>query len=448
MILGLELTDFWGTVSAFRDSLHRIVAVAHPAGHAADQHHRRRPLHEEQLPGLPALSRSGRRHGRRRGGDAAGADRSRAASWSTADRRRAFAERRTRLEQAHARARDAARAEATHAWDASPISTARMAAEIWAQIRNEDWSLVSESGNTSGWAFRLWDFDKHYQHLGDSGGAGVGYGAPAAVGGALANKKHGRLSVNIQGDGDMLYAPGVLWTAAHHQIPLLTVMHNNRGYHQEVMHIQRMANRHQRGITRWNIGTTIDNPNVDFAKIAQGMGVYAEGPIANPQRSRSGAPARARRRQEGRAGARRRRHAAAVRHGHGGFDERAATAAESSSFATCGVRVGLRAQAPAAPAPAQPAPARRQRRGRQEAVGQLRLLAVPWLRRPGRRGRVRGCAPRPLPFAGFSRYVRRPTNQMPPYTEKVVPDADLAHIHAYLMSRPAPPAASSIPLLK
>jgi mono/diheme cytochrome c family protein len=57
-------------------------------------------------------------------------------------------------------------------------------------------------------------------------------------------------------------------------------------------------------------------------------------------------------------------------------------------------------------------------------------------------------APRPLPFAGFSRYVRRPTNQMPPYTAKVVPDADLEHIHAYLMSRPAPPAASSIPLLK
>jgi thiamine pyrophosphate-dependent acetolactate synthase large subunit-like protein len=89
--------------------------------------------------------------------------------------------------------------------------------------------------------------------------------------------------VNIQGDGDLLYAPGVLWTAAHHRIPLLTVMHNNRAYHQEIMHIQRMANLHQRGITRWNIGTTIDTPNVDFAKVAQGLGVYAEGPISNPR---------------------------------------------------------------------------------------------------------------------------------------------------------------------
>jgi acetolactate synthase-1/2/3 large subunit len=59
-------------------------------------------------------------------------------------------------------------------------------------------------------------------------------------------------------------------------------MHNNRAYHQELMHLQRMTNRHQRGIDRAHIGTTIDNPNVDFAKIAQGMGVHAQGPITNP----------------------------------------------------------------------------------------------------------------------------------------------------------------------
>jgi acetolactate synthase-1/2/3 large subunit len=280
VILGLELFDFWGTVSAFRDSLHRSARSRIKPGTrlisitASDlfsksnfQDFQRYPEVDVAMAAdaeatLPALTEAVRK-------------------LVTDDRRRAFQERRTRFEQAHARAREAARTEAAIAWDASPVSTARMAAEIWAQIKNEDWSLVSESGNSSGWAFKLWEFQKHYQHLGDSGGAGVGYGAPAAVGGALANKKYGRLSVNIQGDGDLLYAPGVLWTAAHHRIPLLTVMHNNRAYHQEIMHIQRMANRHQRGITRWNIGTTIDDPNVDFAKLAQGLGVYAEGPIAN-----------------------------------------------------------------------------------------------------------------------------------------------------------------------
>jgi thiamine pyrophosphate-dependent acetolactate synthase large subunit-like protein len=59
-------------------------------------------------------------------------------------------------------------------------------------------------------------------------------------------------------------------------------MHNNRAYHQEVMHLQRIANRHNRGIDRASIGTTLDNPNIDYAKLAQSMGVYAEGPIEKP----------------------------------------------------------------------------------------------------------------------------------------------------------------------
>ena len=80
-----------------------------------------------------------------------------------------------------------------------------------------------------------------------------------------------------------MYAPGVLWTAAHHRIPLLSVMHNNRCYHQEMMHLQRMASRHQRSIDRAGIGTAIDDPNIDYSKIAQGMGVYAEGPITDPK---------------------------------------------------------------------------------------------------------------------------------------------------------------------
>jgi mono/diheme cytochrome c family protein len=54
--------------------------------------------------------------------------------------------------------------------------------------------------------------------------------------------------------------------------------------------------------------------------------------------------------------------------------------------------------------------------------------------------------PRPIAFAAFSRYVRQPTGQMPPYTVKVVSDADLTNIYAFVQSRPAP--ATNIPLLK
>lgn len=56
-------------------------------------------------------------------------------------------------------------------------------------------------------------------------------------------------------------------------------------------------------------------------------------------------------------------------------------------------------------------------------------------------------APKPIVLIAMSAYVRHPTGQMPPYTSKVLSDADLADIHAYLSSIPAPPPAKSIPLL-
>jgi thiamine pyrophosphate-dependent acetolactate synthase large subunit-like protein len=143
---------------------------------------------------------------------------------------------------------------------------------------------VSRSDNgLSGWPLRLWAFDKPYHAIGGAGAAGIGYTAPASVGAALANRKYGRLSVGLQNDGDLMYANGVLWTAAHHRIPMLMVMNNNRAYHEEVMHLQRMGNRRNRGIDRASIGTGLDDPAIDFAKLAQSLGWYAEGPIADPK---------------------------------------------------------------------------------------------------------------------------------------------------------------------
>ena len=277
VILGLEVWDFWGTVNNFRDQLHRtsrpitkssakLIGISSTDLNTKSnyQDFQRFPdldlsMAADSEATLPALIEACKR-------------------LLTDDRKRVFEERARKLAEAQQSARERLLTEASYGWDASPISTARMAMEIWAQVKDKDWSLVSNNA----WAQRLWTFDKHYQYIGGSGGAGVGYGAPAALGAAAANKKYGRLSVNIQNDGDLMYAPGVLWTSAHHRIPLLTVMHNNRAYHQEVMHLQRMANRHQRGITTAEIGTTIKNPNIDYAAMARSMGVHGEGPITDP----------------------------------------------------------------------------------------------------------------------------------------------------------------------
>lgn len=55
--------------------------------------------------------------------------------------------------------------------------------------------------------------------------------------------------------------------------------------------------------------------------------------------------------------------------------------------------------------------------------------------------------PPQLSFDGFKTYIRKPTNQMPPYTAKAVPDKDVADIYAYLKSIPMPPKGKDIPLL-
>jgi acetolactate synthase I/II/III large subunit len=281
VILGLELTDFWGTVNTFRDQLHRssrsilkpgaktiAISTRDLAIKANYQDFQRFPDLDLSIAGdaeatLPSLVEAVKR-------------------LATADRRRVFAERGKKLAEASQNAHDRARSDAGYAWEASPVTTARLSLELWEAIRHDDWSLASYLNPVSGWPMRLWTFDKHHQFIGGSGGSGIGYTAPASVGAALANKKHGRLTVTIQPDGDLMYAPGILWTAAHHHIPLLMVMHNNRAYHQELMHLQRMANRHNRGVERAHVGTTITDPNIDYAKVAQGLGVYAEGPIENP----------------------------------------------------------------------------------------------------------------------------------------------------------------------
>jgi acetolactate synthase-1/2/3 large subunit len=196
-------------------------------------------------------------------------------------RKSALTARGQKLAAAHHATVERARSDATLGWDSSPITTARMCAEVYAQIKGEDWSLVGNTINNN-WPHRLWTFDKPHSWNGVSGGAGVGYNAPASLGAALANKKHGRLTVTFNGDGDLMFVPSTLWTAAHHRIPILYIVQNNRAYHQELMYLQAMAARHGRGIENTAIGTTITDPNVDYATVARGFGVHGEGPISDP----------------------------------------------------------------------------------------------------------------------------------------------------------------------
>jgi ubiquinol-cytochrome c reductase cytochrome c subunit len=69
--------------------------------------------------------------------------------------------------------------------------------------------------------------------------------------------------------------------------------------------------------------------------------------------------------------------------------------------------------------------------------------------RAGQGSRLSGpkIGPQPIPFPAFVAYIRSPQGQMPPYTSKVLSDAELADVYAFLKSLPRPPDAKSIPAL-
>ena len=167
-------------------------------------------------------------------------------------------------------------------WNSSPVSLARLYSELWPMIKDLDWCLSSPTVFSSRHHIGMWDHDKPYSYLGMHGAGGIGYCIGASAGAGLAAKKRERIVINIQCDGDLNYTPGSLWTAAHHKLPVLTIMHNNRGYHQEVMYLHYMAGVRGRGTDRMHIGTTLRDPFIDYAKLAEAYGMNSEGPIENP----------------------------------------------------------------------------------------------------------------------------------------------------------------------
>ena len=289
VIIGMELSDFWGTVNAFTDNGEnhgiganstrikpgtKLISISSVELNTKANYQDFQRFQEIDVPmaadaqaTLPALIEAVK-------------------SAIPNAARAAIAQRGEDAKKAHTAMRLRARQAAALGWDASPISTARLVMETYAQIKHLDWSIVSAESPGFEWPHRLWPIEKYHHWLGRSGGYGVGYGAPASVGAALANRDLGRFSVSFQSDGDLMYAPGVLWTAAKHKIPLLAVMHNNRGYHQEVMHVQRLSNFRNRvpnlGGDLGPVGTSIQNPDIDYHKLAESMGWWARGPIKDP----------------------------------------------------------------------------------------------------------------------------------------------------------------------
>ena len=159
-----------------------------------------------------------------------------------------------------------------------PVSTARLAQELWQAVQNEEWILTH--GSLSGWIKKLWSLTDPTRYYGEGLGTGCGLGTSLGV--ALAHKNSPSLCISIVRDGDLLYNPSGLWTAAKYRIPILFVVFNNRSYYQDEGHQLLMARMRNRDLFKAGIGTRIDEPAPDFAELARSYNVNGIGPVIEP----------------------------------------------------------------------------------------------------------------------------------------------------------------------
>ena len=179
----------------------------------------------------------------------------------------------------HAEAHQRSQAWIEQHWHQQPISSARLYGELNPRLQGKSWALVHAHGRR--WREVL-EVTEAAHGLGGGRGAGVGYGLPASIGAALGYKGSGRLCSSVLGDGDFLMTSNALWTAAHHSIPLLLVVFNNRSYYNDEEHQQLIAQVRQRPEENAWIGMRMGDPPPDMATVARGFGCWAEGPIENP----------------------------------------------------------------------------------------------------------------------------------------------------------------------
>jgi thiamine pyrophosphate-dependent acetolactate synthase large subunit-like protein len=193
--------------------------------------------------------------------------------------KRRVEERKVRAEAIHNKAREQADAWIARVWNEKPLSSPRVNGEIRDRVKGQPWALVGAHG--ARWR-QVLEVTEPGHGIGGGRGGGVGSGLPIAIGAALGFKGSGRFCVNVLGDGDFFMTSNSLWVAAKYDIPLLTVVYNNRSYYNDEEHQERMAVRRDRPVENKGIGILITEPDPDFAGLSRSLGVEAFGPITEP----------------------------------------------------------------------------------------------------------------------------------------------------------------------
>jgi benzoylformate decarboxylase/acetolactate synthase-1/2/3 large subunit len=157
------------------------------------------------------------------------------------------------------------------------LTETTLAAAVHRAVEDGPWLLAN--GGLRGAVRRTWHLERFGCFLGGSGGEGLGYGVGASIGAALAHRDDDHLVVDLQTDGDLLYAPSAFWTAAQQRLPLLTVVSNNRSYGRDRTHQTVIAEQRGRPVENAAVGIDIEDPAIDIGALAASQGVECLGRV-------------------------------------------------------------------------------------------------------------------------------------------------------------------------
>jgi benzoylformate decarboxylase len=159
------------------------------------------------------------------------------------------------------------------AWSRSPTSMARCMAEIRAGTP-ADAIVVEEAITASLDMFKTFTFKGAGDYYAGRGG-GIGQGVAGALGVAVAEQqtKHRRPVLCLSGDGSSMYSIQALWTAAHHDLPIVFVILVNREYRVLKHNIDAYRLRFEVKSNKPYMHMDLGNPTMGFVEMAKGMGV-------------------------------------------------------------------------------------------------------------------------------------------------------------------------------
>jgi benzoylformate decarboxylase len=172
--------------------------------------------------------------------------------------------------RAQKQAEDAAqKARVEKAWSRTPTSMPRVMAEL-KSASPANVVVVDETITANLDLFKTFTFASAGDYYSGRGG-GIGQGVAGALGVAVAEP--GRPILCLSGDGSSMYSIQALWTAAHHDLPIVFVILANREYRVLKHNIDAYRARFEVKSNKPYMHMDLSGPVLGFVDLAKGMGV-------------------------------------------------------------------------------------------------------------------------------------------------------------------------------